>query len=345
MRWLYWEPETKLLDRNRPDYFPQVFEGNVWMSAAQQNRKLYDPPYFATELCSLHVIERGANLFPLYIKETDSLFADTDLLESAQPNLTPAAREYLEGFGGSANAESLFYHSLSISHSVAYAEENAGALRLNWPRIPLPETSEQLLVSAELGRRLAALMNTEVPVPGVSGGSLRPGLRTLAQVSRTGEGSLDPSAGDLVVTAGWGYRLSSGAVMPGRGRVVEREYAPEERTDIERGAEEVGLSYEEALAVLGETTYDVHLNDVAYWRNVPARVWEYTAGGYQVVKKWLSYREERVLGRGLEVVEVRELGATVRRIVAMLLLGPDLDANYQRVTSLEDERPAENEGL
>lgn len=343
VRWLYWEPETKLLDEKRAEYFPQVFEGNVWMSAAQQNRKLYDPPYFTSIHTSRHVIERGANLFPLYVKETDSLFADTDLAESAQPNLTQTAREYLNGLGENTDAEGLFYHALAISHSVAYAEENAGALRLNWPRIPLPETSEQLLVSAELGRRLAALMNTEVPVPGVSGGSLRPGLRTLAQVSRRGEGSLDPSAGDLMVTAGWGYRLASGAVMPGRGHVVEREYATEERTDIECGAVEVGLSYEEALAVLGETTYDVYLNDVAYWRNVPARVWEYTAGGYQVVKKWLSYREERVLERGLEVEEVRELGATVRRIAAMLLLGPDLDANYQRVTSMEDERPAENE--
>ena len=217
----------------------------------------------------------------------------------------------------------------------------------------MPETSEVLLASAGLGRRLAELMNTEVPVRGVSGGSLRPGLQTLGQASRTGAGALDPPAGDLIVTAGWGYRSGSGAIMPGQGRAVEREYTPEELADIERGADELSLSYEEVLAALGETTYDIYLNDVAYWRNVPARVWEYTAGGYRVVKKWLSYREERVLGRGeervlgrgLEVVEVRELGATVRRIAAMLLLGPDLDANYQRLTSMEEERPAENEGL
>jgi hypothetical protein len=29
LRWLYWEPETKLLDRSRPEYFPHVFEGNI----------------------------------------------------------------------------------------------------------------------------------------------------------------------------------------------------------------------------------------------------------------------------------------------------------------------------
>ena len=40
-------------------------------------------------------------------------------------------------------------------------------------------------------------------------------------------------------------------------------------------------------------------NDTAYWRNVPASVWTYKLGGYQVLKKWLSYREQKVLGRPL----------------------------------------------
>lgn len=334
-RWLYWEPKTKLLDRNRPDYFPQVFEGNAWMSAAQQNRKLYDPPYFATELCSMHIIERSANLFPLYVEETDSLFASeaADLSGSARPNLTAKAREYLAGLGDEADAESLFYHALAISHSIGYAEENAGALRQNWPRIPLPTTADELLSSAALGRRLASLMDTEAAVAGVSGGGLRYELRAMAQVARSGEGALDPSAGDLVVSAGWGYRSPGGAIMPGRGRAVERDYASEELAAMERGASELGIPYDELLSVLGETTYDVHLNDAAYWKNVPARVWEYTSGGYRVVKKWLSYREERVLGRGLEVEEAREVGRIVRRIAAILLMGPGLDENYRSITS------------
>ena len=54
-----------------------------------------------------------------------------------------------------------------------------------------------------------------------------------------------------------------------------------------------------------------------------------------MVKKWLSYREERVLGRGLEVEEVREVGRIVRRIAAILLMGPGLDTNYQSITSTD----------
>ena len=40
-------------------------------------------------------------------------------------------------------------------------------------------------------------------------------------------------------------------------------------------------------------------NDVAYWRNGPPKVWTYKLSGYQVLKKWLSYREQKVLGRPL----------------------------------------------
>ncbi len=84
---------------------------------------------------------------------------------------------------------------------------------------------------------------------------------------------------------------------------------------------------------LGATTYYVFLNDRVYWRNVPLRVWEYTIGGYQVIKKWLSYRERDVLGRSLTSEEVREVTNMARRITAILLMEPKLDANYRAVTA------------
>ena len=33
-RWLYWEPDSGLLARSRPDYRPHVFAGNLWLSSA-----------------------------------------------------------------------------------------------------------------------------------------------------------------------------------------------------------------------------------------------------------------------------------------------------------------------
>ena len=60
-------------------------------------------------------------------------------------------------------------------------------------------------------------------------------------------------------------------------------------------------AYGDGAELLGEERRDVYLNGVAYWSNVPARVWDYTIGGYQVLKKWLSYRERKLLGRGLKL--------------------------------------------
>ena len=76
--------------------------------------------------------------------------------------------------------------------------------------------------------------------------------------------------------------------------------------------------------------HDVFLNETACWRNIPKEVWDYTIGGYQVIKKWLSYRELELLGRPLTSDEVREVTHMARRIAAPLLLSSDLDANYQR---------------
>ena len=61
-------------------------------------------------------------------------------------------------------------------------------------------------------------------------------------------------------------------------------------------------------------------DDRAYWRNVPAAVWNYQLGGYQVLKKWLSYREQGVLGRALSAAEVQHFTDTARRIAALLRL-------------------------
>ena len=91
---------------------------------------------------------------------------------------------------------------------------------------------------------------------------------------------------------------------------------------------QLGLTLDQALDRLGRTTCDVYLNDRLYWRNVPIRVWEFTIGGYQVIKKWLSYREYALLNRGLKLEEVQHVIGMARRLAAVRLLEPTLDDNY-----------------
>jgi len=82
---------------------------------------------------------------------------------------------------------------------------------------------------------------------------------------------------------------------------------------------------------LGQSTCDIYLNNDAFWKNIPLNVWDYTIGGYQVLKKWLSYREYKLLGRPMNIDEAREVTHIARRIAGVLLLQPELDKNYQTV--------------
>ena len=183
--------------------------------------------------------------------------------------------------------------------------------------------------SAALGATLATLLDPETPAPGVSAGTLRAGLKTLGLPTKRGSKGLD--ADDLKLTAGWGSIQNAGGgriVMPGRGLATERAYTERERAALAAEGNAIGLSLDDVLALLGDKTFDIHLNGDAWWSNVPARVWDYTLGGYQVIKKWLSYREHGVLGRALMPDEVAYVSEMVRRIAAILLVGPALDANY-----------------
>jgi hypothetical protein len=82
-------------------------------------------------------------------------------------------------------------------------------------------------------------------------------------------------------------------------------------------------------SLLGASTSDVFLNADAYWRNVPETVWSFTIGGYQVMKKWLSYREQPLLGRSLSPTEIRYVLDMARRLAALRLMAPELDLNYR----------------
>ena len=280
------------------------------------------------------------------------------------------------------NAEDLFHHVLAVLHDPAYREANAGALRMEWPRIPLPgwptpgnagvspatdrrsavedplpseagvspastrsalpttpagetpafpggipadepdpnaseprtapsgqvgrrEAAEALARSAARGRELARLLDSDTHVPGVTSGRLRPEIAAVAVPATTDDRNM--AGDDFALSAGWGHYGAGGAVMPGQGRIVERAFTPEECAALG-----------DALPALGETTFDVYLNTRAFWRNVPAAAWRYKLGGYQVLKKWLSYREQNILGRPLHPEEVQHFTDTARRIAAML---------------------------
>ena len=309
-RWIYWERDTKLLDEKRADYRPHVFKNNVWLVTQQRPRRDWSPPQVISHLGCLDLMDRGATCIPVWHRAEGLGIALTE--NAPRQNLSDAARLYLEGM--ELSVEDLFHHILATLHDPGYRSSNAGPLRMEWPRIPLPnwghgndrDAAAGLSRSAARGRELALLLDPDTPVAGVTCGELRPSLAPIA-VPATTDGR-NMTADDFAVTAGWGHFGSSSAVMPGQGSIVERAFVHEER-----------LVLDDAL-IAGDTTFDIHLNRRAFWRNVPAVVWHYKLGGYQVLKKWLSYREHAVVGRSLKPGEVQHFTDTARRIAAILTM-------------------------
>jgi len=297
------------------------------------------PSYFSALICDYDFLRGHARLFPLVLPTTaPGLLAegakqfafDYGSTAHLRPNLSPAALAWTASLGLPPDADTsrlVWHHALAVTYSPAYLAGNAAGIRQGWPRIPLPGDADTLRASAALGARLAALLDADTPVPGITTGTLDPALAAIA-VPTTRPGA----ARDWHLT-GWGHRSEKGITMPGRGLITARPYAPDEAATAAQAER------------LGAQTLDVGMNGASYWKNIPERVWEVHIGGYQVLKKWLSYRDHSILKRALAEEEVAHVQATARRLAAILLMGPALDASYRACAAAHRPLPASSTAL
>lgn len=196
------------------------------------------------------------------------------------------------------------------------------------PRVPLPTDLAHLEASAALGRRVAALLDTEQTAPGVTSAPYDVPFATIGRLVREGGGSL---TGDDLEVTNWGRGGDGTPVMPGTGNTRERTaYDVEEQAALAAAATALEIDVTALEALLGSPV-DVKFNEVAHLKGVPSSVYELTIGGYQVLKKWLSYRDREVIGRPITVAEAREAAAIVRRLTAYVLMQPALDASYEAI--------------
>jgi hypothetical protein len=323
-RWCYWSSAIPLWNRARPVLAEQAWQGNSFLVLRPSARQPHEgrPTYITSALPDHHMLDPNVVAIPLRWKVA------TMGKEVVAANLNPRARAYLRDLGLTASDDSeeaataLWYHALAMTYSPAYLTENGSAVRAAYPRIPLPLQKKVLELSVALGRRIAELLDPDVAVAGVTSGVIRPELRVLGSLAREDGKQIDLSAGDLTVDARWGTLQRETVVMPGPGKTTE--------------------AFDPALKghPLRQGALNVWLNSTVYWRNVPGEVWEFAIGGYQVIKKWLSYREKAVLGRGLSLEEAQHTTAMVRRLATILLMREELDSVYAACCAATYELPS-----
>lgn len=323
-RWCFHTNVGSLWNRARPEVAAQEQAGNTFIATRTQARKADEGfPVFATRvLPGDHLLDPNTHPFPVVLHRDASkggMALDGGL---PHPNLSQEARYYLSCIGlgawlepGHPDASAIWWHALAISYSPEWLEDNEDAIVQNWPHVPLPLDPERLRTSAALGKRIADLLDPDTPVIGVTAGQIEPELRVIGVLAKDSGGSA--TGEDFALTVRWGALDASQKVMPGPGKLHDREYAEAEQACADQ-----------ALA-LGDTTFDVYLNSDTFWRNIPADVWDFTVGGFQPLKKWLSYRERSVLQRPLTIAEIGHFRDMARRVAKVRLLGPDLDANYR----------------
>lgn len=313
MRWCYLDNLRPLFSEPSPELLAlRDIPNNEFLitrdSADKENEG--SPFYYSPLVCDYDFLSGHARHIPIFVKPKKGkslkrnarqaeMFKQGQVEELTYiANLSPLARAYLARLGFTHpdtdpdQAALIWLHALAIGYASDYLTQHADGIKSDYPRIPLPEDASLLRASAALGRHLADLLNTEKPIPGVTAGDIRPDLAPIAILKASG-------APDYALRAGWG-NLSRGAVMPGKGKLTRHPNG----------------------------SLDVYLNDTTYWANLPASVWDYTIGGYQVIKKWLSYREFPILGRPLTSDEINEVTDMARRIAALCALQPALNANY-----------------
>jgi hypothetical protein len=316
-RWCFHSNVRPLWNEPRPELAAQQAAGNCFLVTRARARRPGEgfPCFFTRILPGDHLLDPNAHPMPFVLHVAGDEERGLGLEAATVANLSPAALAWCAALGLLPTPETsrlVWLHVLAVAYSPAWLQENGDAIRQGWPRVPLPGSADLLRSSAALGTQLLALLDLSAPVPSVTAGTPRPELASVA-VPTTAPGQTR----DWRLTAGWGSRSQQGVTMPGRGRADVRPYASDE------------AATEAQQALIGATTRDVWMNAASYWRNIPERVWELRIGGYQVIKKWLSYRELSTLGRPLNEAEVGHVQAVARRLAAVLLLGPQLDESYR----------------
>jgi hypothetical protein len=310
MRWLYWEEHGKLLNEKRKEFFAQVFEGNVFLSSTQQAERLtgFDRIGWSTQLSELHFLRPDADAFPWQLRyQLDTLFSTTNdwqFLPNSPDFYTELVNTKLLRLPRTVDGCEPKPRPEPILERYCVPKDANGK--------PTPEAftrTQQLLHHA------LAIMNT-------------PAYRLDFSEYLAEDWARIPLP--LNVTL-----LESSAALGARVAVLLNSCSIIENlpTNVAMLHKTDGTALLEADFMLEPTHSYAHdvlkLSVLVEVHNVSQAVWGFTLGGYAVIKKWLDYRE----GRLLSLNEIMWLLEMIRRIHTLLEMTDELNANYDLVVT------------
>lgn len=290
VRWLYWEPEAKLLNRPRPDLMPYYYDApdQVFLSCPQTPRRIHAArPSVGNSVPCFESADPNCRVMPLWgvgyeSREADLLggqvaieFGATRRVPNIEKRWVDAVKA-ITGGDEEAAAQALFYSLVAIMNSPEWLD----AVPIDgddFSEVPVPADARSLRDAETLGRKIADLSNPLAEVSGVTT-KIRDDLRYLGVP----------------------------VVEPGKATVLSAKTGQQ------------GGVWDDALGAGRIVWGDGH------WANVPRQVWDFVVGGYPVIGKWLSYR----VGRTLSDEDLDYVSGLVRRIAALLDLADECNRLY-----------------
>ena len=318
VRYAYATCARSVWNSPRPDLQPLRFGNDKFLvfPAYMSGKEVGFPVIFSSVIGSYHLMSSQTMFFPFF----DYAPSAGILSEQKTANLSDEARNWMSelGFCNPDTDDDVaalpWFHILAICYSRRYAEGNIEMLKVDYPKIPMPSNSDGLLRSSKLGKRVAALLNVEQAAHDL----IPRGVKKLAGVFGK----------DYRVSKKW-TKVTKRGISPGKGIVsLPRDWDETEVPVLQEAFASLEIDEQRGFELLGKA-HDIYLNDNGcYWKGVPEAVWKCRIGTRQVIQKWLSYRSETLIGRDLDVDEVRHVREIIRRLTTLILMACDLDANY-----------------
>ncbi len=307
-RWLYWEPEHKLLDEACSGLIRFFDDEQVCLvTTASWRRHSSARPLVSTAVPIFHAMEPNTRVLPLWDppRNDPGQMVQTPRTHNLQQRWIDAARKAGATGTDEQIAETIFYAICAVAASPEWLAAQPEQYD-DYPTVPVAADPSEMAAAAQTGRQYAALIDPWVPVAGVTKGTIRSHLRGLADPDPVNS---DPPLG-FGVYGKWGGLVHNDDLL----------WAKTDPQDQSQPAVTEG------------------------WRKIPPEIMDFELGGFKTIRKNLSYRlpygfacqyglpcptancPHQLL---LTDADRRQVQETARRIAAIQKLAAAADAHFQ----------------